>query len=97
METDTRFEVIGEAVLGFGLWFAFRGMGRDVGGGVVVVVYSRMSCEFVRTGEALLAGWKGADKRFFACVSTNVTGLKRRDRQREGEREGRDGPDVRVC
>lgn len=47
METDTRFGVIGDAVFGFGLGFAFRGMSGDNGGAVVVVMYSGMSCEFV--------------------------------------------------
>lgn len=47
METDARFEVIGNAVFGLGLGFAFRGMGGDTGGAVVVIVYSGMSCEFV--------------------------------------------------
>lgn len=47
METDGRFEVIGDGGLGFGLEFALRGMGGDNGGAVVVVVYSGVSCEFV--------------------------------------------------
>lgn len=47
METNARFEVIGDAAFGFSLGFAFRGMGRNNGGAVVVVMYSGMSCEFV--------------------------------------------------
>lgn len=81
METDTRFEVVGDAGFGLGLGFAFRGMRRDIGGAVVVVMYAGMSCEFVRTGETLLAGRIGANKRFFACVGANVTGLRKSDRK----------------
>lgn len=47
VESDTGFEVIGDAVFGLGLWFSFRGMRGDAGRTVVVVVYSGMSCELV--------------------------------------------------
>lgn len=47
METDARFEVVGDAVFGLGLGFSFRGMSGDAGGAVVVIVYSGMSCELV--------------------------------------------------
>lgn len=47
METDARLEVIGDAVLGLCLGFAFGGVGGEAGRGVIVVVYSGMSCEFV--------------------------------------------------
>ena len=47
METDTRFEVVGDADFGLGLGFAFGGMSGDAGGAVVVVMYSGMSREFV--------------------------------------------------
>ena len=83
METDARFEVVGDTVFGLGLGFAFRGMSGDSGGAVVVVMYSGMSCEFVRTGETLFAGRIGADKRLFACMGTNVTSLRKSDRRSE--------------
>lgn len=47
METDARLEVIGDAVLGLCLGFAFGGVRGEAGRGVIVVVYSGMSCEFV--------------------------------------------------
>lgn len=43
---------------------------------VIVVVYTRVTSEFVRAGKALLARGISADEGFFACMSSYVSRLR---------------------
>lgn len=43
---------------------------------VIIIVDTSVPREFVRTGETFLASGMGTEKRFFACVGSDVAGLR---------------------
>ena len=43
---------------------------------VIIIVYTSVTSEFVRAGEAFLAGGISADEGFFSCMSSYVSRLR---------------------
>ena len=61
---------------------------QKVGGRMIIIVYTRVTSEFVRAGKAFFTRGISTDEGFFACVSSYVSGLKD-DKRAERGREGR--------
>lgn len=54
---------------------------------MIIVVYTRVTSEFVGAGKALLARGIGADEGFFACMSSYVSRLEDDKWGEAGERK----------